>query len=443
MTDSGHLIHPDHSSHHTPSRGVEEHTLPFNYLIYALGATLPSPCDVWGPPAALSPGRGSKSGGIGWMQEHHTLLSSVQSVAIVGGGALGIQFATDIKERWPEKEVTLVHSRRTLMPIYEGLHDVVMRRLGELGVEVVLGERVVEWPDDGKMGEEGDGATTEGEKKHGEEDGGEKGGKTQRTLKTAGGRTISADLVLACTGQRPRVALLEHLANVDPISGRIRVKPSLQIEPLGPAVDTAATSTPPHPSQLSDPASIPLNTASASAANPGDKSTANGGEARELASEMSRLNVDEEGETASQRNLGHIFAIGDCAHTSAIQAGHTAHYMGEVAARNIVRMIEAAAGSGCASSQAEVEPKADLGSTASKAAPNGTADGAQPSDAGQAGPELETYTPGAPAIKLTLGLKEYATHAGGQLTEGSDGAEDLGARLMWAPLRAESLGDDA
>jgi NADPH-dependent 2,4-dienoyl-CoA reductase/sulfur reductase-like enzyme len=65
----------------------------------------------------------------------------------------------------------------------------------------------------------------------------------------------------------------------------------------------------------------------------------------------------------------HIFAIGDAADAfGAVPAGHNAYAQGEVAARNIITLIKHRAAGG--------------GST----------------------PELEQYTPGEPAIKVSLGL---------------------------------------
>ena len=71
-------------------------------------------------------------------------------------------------------------------------------------------------------------------------------------------------------------------------------------------------------------------------------------------------------EVFEEEDLDHIFAIGDCAETTAIQAGHTAYWMGEVAARNILRLIRR--------------------------------------DEGGPTEEMEVYKPGVPAIKVTLGL---------------------------------------
>lgn len=411
VTDSG-------ASTGSSDRGVEEHTLPFDYLIYALGAGLPAPCDVWGePPSLPSPSRGLKSGGIEWMQRHHATISSADSVAIIGGGALGIQFATDIKSHWPEKAVTLIHSRQTLLPIYGGLHDVVVKKFEELGVDFVLGERVVEWPEEG-----------EGRKR----------------IKTAGGKVVEADVVLACTGQKPRVGLLKHMANVDPVSGRIRVLPSLQIEPLTQVAELVEGVN-----------GLSVNGTNGEAKENGAKNGVKENGTKENGVKENGVKENGDKEKDAGTGLGHIFAIGDCANTSAIQAGHTAYWMGECAAHNVVKLIEASSPSS---------------SSSSTTAPNGTANGAaksEPKTQGKTegdpevaakmkgtpgdvqpvvcnGVELETYTPGAPAIKLTLGMKSYVTHfRSGELVVADDGVPDLQARLMWPSLRADDLPDDA
>jgi hypothetical protein len=62
---------------------------------------------------------------------------------IIGGGAVGVQMATDIKELYPEKSVTLVHSRANLMNRFNSaLHDIIAERCRELGVQMILGSRV-------------------------------------------------------------------------------------------------------------------------------------------------------------------------------------------------------------------------------------------------------------------------------------------------------------
>lgn len=77
----------------------------------------------------------------------------------------------------------------------------------------------------------------------------------------------------------------------------------------------------------------------------------------------------DEDQLQTQKDYNHIFAIGDCAQTKAIQAGHTAFGQGEVAARNILRLIE---------KEGEARKINDE--------------------------ELEEYEAPKPAIKLTLGI---------------------------------------
>lgn len=51
--------------------------------------------------------------------------------------------ATDIKELYPGKVVTLVHSRDTLMHnFHRNLHDIIESRCRDLGVHLQLGSRV-------------------------------------------------------------------------------------------------------------------------------------------------------------------------------------------------------------------------------------------------------------------------------------------------------------
>lgn len=124
-----------------------EETIDFEFCIYALGSGMPDPCNVWSEHPNLPPGidndehlrgLGSKKCGITWMEQRARDRKDAKRILVVGGGALGIrkcsapvtqrensanppinaEFATDLKEIYPEKEVTLLHSRQQLMPIY-------------------------------------------------------------------------------------------------------------------------------------------------------------------------------------------------------------------------------------------------------------------------------------------------------------------------------------
>lgn len=109
---------------------------------------------------------------------------------------------------YAEKDVTLLHSRPRLLPIYhETMHEIVVARCAEIGVTTVLGERVMQWP------EEPD--TYDGK---------------QKTVVTDKGTAIAAELVLVCTGTKPHVELMAEL-NHDAIApnGCISVHPTMQV----------------------------------------------------------------------------------------------------------------------------------------------------------------------------------------------------------------------
>jgi NADH dehydrogenase FAD-containing subunit len=93
-----------------------------------------------------------------------------------------------------------------------------MKSLKELGVQTVLGERVMTWPEhseifDGNL----------------------------KTLVTSAGRELKAELVLPCTGQKPHVALMAAFRPglISPTTGRIRIHPTLQVDNSAPGTDNA------------------------------------------------------------------------------------------------------------------------------------------------------------------------------------------------------------
>lgn len=78
-------------------------------------------------------------------QELRRMQSTIKKaarIAVVGGGAVGVELASDIKDFYPEKSVVLIHSRARLLPSFgDRLHQYVTKRLGEMGVEIWLNER--------------------------------------------------------------------------------------------------------------------------------------------------------------------------------------------------------------------------------------------------------------------------------------------------------------
>lgn len=93
------------------------------------------------PPSSL-PGS-EKMDGIKYLKEHAARVVNSSQIVIIGGGAVGVQMATDIKQLYPTKDCTLVHSRDRVMHKYHhGLHELIAERCDQLGVKLRLGSRV-------------------------------------------------------------------------------------------------------------------------------------------------------------------------------------------------------------------------------------------------------------------------------------------------------------
>ncbi|OBZ77763.1 hypothetical protein A0H81_02404 [Grifola frondosa] len=103
----------------------------------------------------------------------------------------------------------------------------------------------------------------------------------------------------------------------------------------------------------------------------------------------------------------HIFAIGDAADAFGdIKAGHNARAQGELAARNILKMIE--------------HPEVETNSVSSGS-----------SESRSKSLQLERYVPGLPGIKVTLGLKKAVYQRRGVVVSSNERSIDLDALRMW------------
>ncbi|GKT94568.1 Amid-like NADH oxidoreductase [Colletotrichum tofieldiae] len=154
-----------------------------------------------------------KSSSVGYLKTYQETVIKASSIVIVGGGAVGVQMATDLKESYPDKEITLVHSRDHLMPLYHNkLDEIVKSRFDELGVKLITGTRAVVHSanlvrDDGKI-----------------------------ALKLTDGHELITDLVIPATGQTPNSGFVQTLEPSDdapllnPANGFIKVRPTLQFK---------------------------------------------------------------------------------------------------------------------------------------------------------------------------------------------------------------------
>lgn len=178
--------------------------LTFDYLVAATGTRLAAPGSM---PSD------EKSTAVEYLKKYNQGIKQSKSVILVGGGAVGVQMACDLKELYPEKEVTLIHSRQHIMPLYhEKLSDMIKERFQELGVKFIGGSRV-DIPSGGyPIG--GTGEPIE--------------------VKLQDGRTLTADFVVQATGQTPNSQWLRDLTPsspdsiLNPKNGFVRVKSTLQ-----------------------------------------------------------------------------------------------------------------------------------------------------------------------------------------------------------------------
>ncbi|GAA6033811.1 hypothetical protein JCM8097_000353 [Rhodosporidiobolus ruineniae] len=244
--------------------------LSWDYLIYSLGCTLPPP---------LVSDYITKKAGVSFLEGQAKLISKATKILVAGGGALGVQYATDIADlynndehaehtkkftvdgkRPPKKEITLVHSRDRFLPLYkQEMHDEISRRMEELGVKVVLGERLnlppMEEDEPGKM----------------------------KKITLRDGTEVEYDLLLRCTGQKPNSDLFRgFLPEALDERGYITIRPTLQVD-------------------------------------------------------ISKVPDHEELSEKIQRN---IYAIGDVAEAGVIKAGHTGWNQAGVAVQNVMCCVE-------------------------------------------------------------------------------------------------------
>ncbi|KAK0191874.1 hypothetical protein F5146DRAFT_1102169 [Armillaria mellea] len=170
-----------------PEHGIDTTEVLYDYAIYALGSHLPAPLDLWDTSEDRAYD-GTKAKAIQWLKENQKVIERAGSVLIVGGGALGIQIATEIAAVYPSKKVTLLRSRNRLLPQFEeGMHLEILQSLESLRIEGILGERL----------------DTSAAEKYNEAG--------QRVVNTLSGRDIATDLMLLCTGQKPNTVLLKDM----------------------------------------------------------------------------------------------------------------------------------------------------------------------------------------------------------------------------------------
>ncbi|KAF4303657.1 hypothetical protein GTA08_BOTSDO08145 [Botryosphaeria dothidea] len=152
-----------------------------------------------GAAARLMGGVEEKGEGVEVLRASQEKVRQAGRIVVVGGGAVGVEVAADAKSEYPEKSITLVHSREEVIGQFgKRLKDAARKGLEDLGVEVVLGERVVE--------------------------------REEGVVVLRSGRRVECDFLIGSTGQKPVSGIVADLSPSSVAeSGHIRVKPTMQI----------------------------------------------------------------------------------------------------------------------------------------------------------------------------------------------------------------------
>lgn len=197
--------------------------IPFEFLAIATGTSSPRPSKL----LSLD-----KHGACEELRTLQDQIRNAESIAVVGGGAVGVELVTDIKGWLPEKDLTLVHSRDRLMHGYgPRLHERAMEEMKKLGITVRLGQRPqIRLGDDEKTGENATLVFPSGEVER-------FGLVVSGLLGTLKALFLLIPSQIPCTGQSPNAQFLTGLLTecVSKETGRILVAPSLQVNsPEGP-----------------------------------------------------------------------------------------------------------------------------------------------------------------------------------------------------------------
>ncbi|KAK9447606.1 uncharacterized protein V1518DRAFT_421440 [Limtongia smithiae] len=108
--------------------------IPFDYAVLATGRHRQS---------YIMPPEPTKEEYIEVMNSYVNQIRNAQNIVIVGGGAVGIEIAGEIMYEYPDKNVTLLHSRATLPPepVDAAVGEYIVDALVKLGVNLQLSTR--------------------------------------------------------------------------------------------------------------------------------------------------------------------------------------------------------------------------------------------------------------------------------------------------------------
>ncbi|KAF7436511.1 hypothetical protein PC9H_003344 [Pleurotus ostreatus] len=168
-------------------------TVAFEYLVLASGSQFEGPLNF----------PGKKEDVLPFVKGTRQQIEGANDIVIAGGGSVGLEFAGEIKDIYPNKNITIVQGSDHLLNDAYPLkfRTYAEKNITKRGIKVVLNEYI----DDIPTG-------------------------TFTSIKTRSGKTITADTVLQARGGRPRTEFIKTLGpDVLTDGGQVKVRPTLQL----------------------------------------------------------------------------------------------------------------------------------------------------------------------------------------------------------------------
>lgn len=173
--------------------------IPADYIVLASGSTYPFPAKMGVNDSATAKAK---------IATTRSELAKADRVLLLGAGPVGLELSGEIKAAWPEKEVTLVDPIDDVLSGHytDQLRQELRRQLDELGVNLLLGTKLVEEPQTAP------------------------GVAGIITAFTTSGQQITADIWFRCYGLVPNSDYLsEELASARLPNGHLEVTPELRL----------------------------------------------------------------------------------------------------------------------------------------------------------------------------------------------------------------------
>ncbi|KAF7311064.1 hypothetical protein HMN09_00650200 [Mycena chlorophos] len=159
-----------------------------------------APGSVWDGPTAVPNDEAEVSA---FVAQQRAMFANAEKIVLVGGGAVSIEYAGEIKDIWPKKNVTIVHAGDALLnPAYPPrFRKALESTLHSRGIKIILNDAVDEFPPGGTP------------------------------VKTRNGAIIDADLVVPVRGPQPRTEFVSKSLGAEALDerGQIKVSPTLQL----------------------------------------------------------------------------------------------------------------------------------------------------------------------------------------------------------------------